>query len=315
MKNNLRKNFTIVDNSILNSKELSLKAKGLYAYMLSKPENWNFSYAGMKFELKEGEKSLRSAVKELENINILVKIPLKQNNYFIGWEWILHPTDEELRIAKHDQNGHDQNGHDQNGHDIINTIKQKKINNKDNKEIEEKEDEPQLRISTTTDFHNYGKPYDINNTDNTINRDINNTDIREEEKEEGYVLKSTKGMYSKVQRVCTQKYNNSNINNRDINIKKENKKKSKFQTLLDQLPKQLLTEKAKEYLEDFYKYRTEIKKPIKTYRPLLAYLNTLIALKNKNINLEEAIKVMKDREWQTLKEDWLKNTGLESWSA
>jgi len=176
---------------------------------------------------------------------------------------------------------------------------------------------PQLRISTTTDFHNYGKPYDINNTDNTIDRDINNTDTRKEEKEEGYVLKSTKGMYSKVQRVCTQKYNNSNINNRDINIKeeKENKKKSKFQTLLDQLPKQLLTEKAKEYLEDFYKYRTEIKKPIKTYRPLLAYLNTLIALKNKNINLEEAIRVMKDREWQTLKEDWLKNTGLESWSA
>ena len=80
---------------ILNSKELSLKAKGLYFFMHSKPKKYPFSYKNLSQELKENEKALRRVVKELEEFGVLVKKPRKDSNEkFTGWDWILDPTEE-----------------------------------------------------------------------------------------------------------------------------------------------------------------------------------------------------------------------------
>lgn len=57
--------FTIVPNQVLNSLEISLAAKGMYAYMKSKPDNWNFTIRSMAKQLKEGQTAISSAVKEL----------------------------------------------------------------------------------------------------------------------------------------------------------------------------------------------------------------------------------------------------------
>ena len=128
-KNNLKDSYTIIANDILNSKELSLKAKGLYAFMASKPDNWNFSYDGLTFQLQEGEKAIRSAVKELENVGILIKLPTKNGNKFAGWKWILHPNKDEINLLKgNDQDGHYQKGNDRKGNDQ----KGNEISNKEN---------------------------------------------------------------------------------------------------------------------------------------------------------------------------------------
>ncbi len=61
-----KKNYTQVSNIVLNDKDLSLKAKGLFAFMDSKPNGWNFTYRSMSKQLKEGEISIRSALVELK---------------------------------------------------------------------------------------------------------------------------------------------------------------------------------------------------------------------------------------------------------
>ena len=41
-----KSNFTVIDNQVFKS-NLSLKARGLLSTMLSLPDNWNFSTAGL----------------------------------------------------------------------------------------------------------------------------------------------------------------------------------------------------------------------------------------------------------------------------
>lgn len=142
MINRLRENYTQVDNQILNNKDLSLKAKGLYAFLCSKPDDWEFSYNWLTFQLQEGEKALRSAVKELVEIKILLRTPKRdENNNFAGWDWIINPTEKDLEnlkdpfrklptpeVAK--------TGTSQNGDEISNNKTSKtKLNNNNNNNI------------------------------------------------------------------------------------------------------------------------------------------------------------------------------------
>lgn len=63
--------YTQVANAILNDRELSLKSKGLYAYMYSKPENWNFTASSMAAQLKESRKTILKMLSELKNRDIV----------------------------------------------------------------------------------------------------------------------------------------------------------------------------------------------------------------------------------------------------
>lgn len=63
--------FTQVANEVLNDKKLSLKAKGLYAYLFSKPDGWDFSSIRIKEDHIDGRKSVLSGLKELEKFGVL----------------------------------------------------------------------------------------------------------------------------------------------------------------------------------------------------------------------------------------------------
>lgn len=69
--------FTQTPNLILQSKGLSWKAKGVYSYMLSKPDDWDFAAERMADESSEGSKTVRSAIKELIDHGVLTKKKLK----------------------------------------------------------------------------------------------------------------------------------------------------------------------------------------------------------------------------------------------
>lgn len=58
--------FTQVANEVLNDNNLSFKAKGLYAYLFSKPDEWDFSAHRIKLESSDGRDSVLTALKELE---------------------------------------------------------------------------------------------------------------------------------------------------------------------------------------------------------------------------------------------------------
>lgn len=60
------KDFTVMSNYHLRDKNLSLKAKGLLSQMLSLPEEWDYTLAGLACINKESKDAIRSAVNELE---------------------------------------------------------------------------------------------------------------------------------------------------------------------------------------------------------------------------------------------------------
>lgn len=69
--------FTQVSNVLLYDKNLSLKAKGLYAYLFSKPDNWIFHNDVILQEIKEGSTCFKEAIKELEKYGYIKRVVLK----------------------------------------------------------------------------------------------------------------------------------------------------------------------------------------------------------------------------------------------
>lgn len=58
--------FTQVANCVLNDEKLSAKAKGLYAYLYSKPENWDFAIDRIAKDFSDGRASINAGLRELE---------------------------------------------------------------------------------------------------------------------------------------------------------------------------------------------------------------------------------------------------------
>ena len=62
--------YTVMSNHHLRNHALSLKAKGLLSQMLSLPEDWDYTLAGLAEINKESKDAIRSAVEELEQDSI-----------------------------------------------------------------------------------------------------------------------------------------------------------------------------------------------------------------------------------------------------
>ena len=67
------KDFTVMSNYHLRDKSLSLKAKGLLSQMLSLPEEWDYTLAGLACINKESKDAIRSAVNELEQAGYITR--------------------------------------------------------------------------------------------------------------------------------------------------------------------------------------------------------------------------------------------------
>ena len=59
-------NYTVMSNHHLRDRNLSYKAKGLLSFMLSLPEDWDYSLAGLCSITKENRDDIRSILKELQ---------------------------------------------------------------------------------------------------------------------------------------------------------------------------------------------------------------------------------------------------------
>ena len=65
--------YTVMSNHHLRNKELSLKAKGLLSQMLSLPEDWDYTLAGLSLINREKIDAIREAVRELERAGYIVR--------------------------------------------------------------------------------------------------------------------------------------------------------------------------------------------------------------------------------------------------
>ena len=67
------KGYTVMSNHHLRNRDLTLKAKGLLSQMLSLPEDWDYTLAGLSLINREKIDAIREAVRELEKAGYIVR--------------------------------------------------------------------------------------------------------------------------------------------------------------------------------------------------------------------------------------------------
>ena len=67
------KGYTVMSNHHLRNRGLTLKAKGLLSQMLSLPDNWDYTLAGLSRINREKIDAIREAVRELEKAGYIVR--------------------------------------------------------------------------------------------------------------------------------------------------------------------------------------------------------------------------------------------------
>ncbi|WP_407325113.1 helix-turn-helix domain-containing protein [Lactobacillus johnsonii] len=95
--------FTVIDNLVLNDELLSWKAKGLFCYLWSQADEWNFYVKEVAKHSKGGKDQVTTGLEELEKAGYLLRnrrrneLGQLKNN-----EWLLsdHPKEKWKNIAK-----------------------------------------------------------------------------------------------------------------------------------------------------------------------------------------------------------------------
>lgn len=91
------KDYTVMSNHHLRNADLSLKAKGLLSQLLSLPENWDYTLAGLAAINRESKDAIRSAVQELEQAGYIQRRQTQDaNGKFSTNEYIIreYPVSE-----------------------------------------------------------------------------------------------------------------------------------------------------------------------------------------------------------------------------
>ena len=84
-------NYTVMSNHHLIDRDLSFKAKGLMSYMLSRPDDWDFTIEGLSRLNKDGVDAIARIVRELEAHGYLERNRLRDSKGAFGMmEYILH---------------------------------------------------------------------------------------------------------------------------------------------------------------------------------------------------------------------------------
>ena len=88
------KNYTVMANYHLRDKELSFKAKGLLSYMLSLPEDWDYSLNGLASVSKEGIKAIKNIIGELKEQGYLKINKIRKENGQYQYEYLIREIPE-----------------------------------------------------------------------------------------------------------------------------------------------------------------------------------------------------------------------------
>lgn len=103
-----QKNYTVMSNYHLQDRSLSFKAKGLLSFMLSLPEDWDYSMKGLVAVSKENLKAIRTILNELKEHGYLEINQTRGEKGYYKYEYIIReiPLDiEKQRNHPDDQKG------------------------------------------------------------------------------------------------------------------------------------------------------------------------------------------------------------------
>jgi len=91
-KKHHQNNYTCVSNDLLKDYRLSNKSIGLMVRMLSLPDNWDFSIAGLAAISKDQEGSIKSSLDELKALGYVVIEPYREGGRIVDWVYNIYET-------------------------------------------------------------------------------------------------------------------------------------------------------------------------------------------------------------------------------
>ena len=128
------KNYTVMSNYHLQDRNLSYKAKGLLSFMLSLPEDWDYSMKGLVAVSKENIKAIRTILNELKEHGYVEINQTRAENGYYKYEYIIREIPISMEKQKNSNENKQNNPDDQKGYTVegetekdtqINTKKQK----------------------------------------------------------------------------------------------------------------------------------------------------------------------------------------------
>ncbi|QAR22391.1 hypothetical protein [Limosilactobacillus fermentum] len=85
--------FTITNNQLIRDDRLSWKARGIFTYLWSMSDGWDFRVNEVSRHAKDGRDSLRAGLKELEEYGYLKRYYKQSDGGKLdGYEWILNDS-------------------------------------------------------------------------------------------------------------------------------------------------------------------------------------------------------------------------------
>ena len=162
--------YFMMNRTAMEDENLSFKSKGIFSYLMSKPDDWKCQVEDLKKHAKDGRDSIYAGLKELRKFGYLIKRPVKNNKgKIIAWEEILFetPQEEAKEVFKEQADATKQANLKR-----INTLKNDKNNNPLPENPEQgKNNEISTSGFSVSGFSVSGKPADI------INNKLLNTDL------------------------------------------------------------------------------------------------------------------------------------------
>ena len=142
---NIRKieGYTIMSNHHLRDQNLSHSARGLLSFLLSLPDNWDYSFNGLVAISKEGKDAVRSIINELKEAKYIVISQYRDEKgcFKSKYDVYEYPYDMALKMVNYPRPGFpvpdkpmsDEPMPENPPQIITKEINKKEINNKNNK--------------------------------------------------------------------------------------------------------------------------------------------------------------------------------------
>lgn len=97
------KNFTIIENAVLRDSNLSYRARGMLASILSRPEDWKTSAAMLTKDGREGRDAVRTALVELRDAGYIEIVRTRNANGTFNTDYIVYDSPNQDRFPGPDQ--------------------------------------------------------------------------------------------------------------------------------------------------------------------------------------------------------------------
>jgi hypothetical protein len=89
--------YAQIDKTVLNDTRLSWKAKGLMAFLLSKPDTWEINIKNLIRQAKDGKEAVYSGINELIKFGYIVRTEFRSNGRFSQIVYLIY---ENPQLAK-----------------------------------------------------------------------------------------------------------------------------------------------------------------------------------------------------------------------